>query len=225
MQQNKKTNKIKFLKSFKAKKLLSCSAGFTIIETLVALSIFSFSILALLAVTSQGTANTDFSKNKLTASYLAEEGVEMVRNMRDSASLAGTTWNDSFHNNAEFRLSDCYQSGQSLGCDIDSETLTIFACPLSRSACENLGYDSSSGFYRSGSFASALSDSGFSRLITLRDIGNDEVNITSVVSWNQGTQSKNVTLSEDVFDWVTITPVPAPAPSPTPTPTPQNNPL
>ncbi len=181
--------------------------GFTIIETLVALSIFSFSILALLVVTSQGTANTNFTKNKLSALYLAQEGIEMIRNMRDSASLAGGAWNDSFHNNAPFQLSSCYSSGQSFGCDIDSQTLTIFACPIAREACGNLGYDSSSGFYRSGSFAQSLADSGFSRLIRLRDIGNEEVEVTAIVSWNQGSQSKSVTLSEDLLDWATITPI------------------
>ena len=133
----------------------------------------------------------------------------MVRNMRDSASLSGAVWNDSFHNNIPFQLSDCYVSGQSLGCDIDSQTLAIFACPIARTGCENLGYDSSFGFYRSGSFAQSLPDSGFNRLILLRDVGNEEVEVTAIVSWSQGTQSKSVTLAEDLLDWATIAPIPA----------------
>ncbi len=186
--------------------------GFTIIETLVALSIFSFSILALLVVTSQGAASTTFTKNRLSASYVAQEGIEMVRNMRDSSSLAGIPWNDSFHNNVSFELSKCYPAplSQLAGCDIDSQTLAIFQCPLASGSCGNLGYDSSSGFFRSGSFAPSLPDSGFNRVITLRDLGtgNNEVEVTSVVSWNQGGQSRSVALTEDLFDWATVTTAP-----------------
>jgi len=58
--------------------------GFTLIETMVALAIFSVSIVSLIAMTSQGVANVSLAKNKLIASYLAQEGIEVVRNNRDS---------------------------------------------------------------------------------------------------------------------------------------------
>lgn len=197
------------MKNFIKNKNKSKTSGFTIIETLVALSIFCFSILALLVVTSQGAASTTFTKNKLSASYLAQEGIEMIRNMRDGASLSAKPWIDSFHNNVLFELSKCYPNplSQLAGCDIDSQTLTIFQCPLADGSCGNLRYDSSSGFFRSGSFASiSLPDSGFNRVITLRDLGtgNNEVEVTSVVSWIQGGQNKSVALIEDLFDWATI---------------------
>ncbi len=58
--------------------------GFTLIETLVAISIFVASVTALLVVTGNGIKNVNSAQNKLTATYLAQEGAELVRAARDS---------------------------------------------------------------------------------------------------------------------------------------------
>src|SRR3989338_3611481 len=63
------------------------NSGFTIIETLVALSIFTTSILAIFAVVPPGLSGVNYVKNKLTASYLAEEAIDLVRAYRDSGNL------------------------------------------------------------------------------------------------------------------------------------------
>ena len=85
MQKSKLQFKQKFLKA-KSLQLAANSyfRGFTLIETMVALAIFSVSIVSLIAMTSQGVANVSLAKNKLIASYLAQEGIEVVRNNRDS---------------------------------------------------------------------------------------------------------------------------------------------
>lgn len=71
------------------------NTGFTIIETLVAISIFTTSILVLLAVLTQGISNTSYAKKKIIAGYLAQEGIECIRNTRDNYILyAGHTWAD-----------------------------------------------------------------------------------------------------------------------------------
>ena len=59
--------------------------AFTLIETLVAISIFTMSILGLLSVLASGISNTNYAKQKVAATYLAQEGIEYVRNLRDSA--------------------------------------------------------------------------------------------------------------------------------------------
>ncbi len=84
---------------FKTKKeAKSKERGFTIVETLIAISVFSFSLLAFMAVLSQGTSDINYAKKKIEATYLAQEGIEHVRNMRDNdilfTSYTGLTWND-----------------------------------------------------------------------------------------------------------------------------------
>jgi Tfp pilus assembly protein PilV len=61
--------------------------GFTLVETLVAISIFTMSILGLMSVLASGIADTNYAKQKIVASYLAQEGIEYVRNMRDNLVL------------------------------------------------------------------------------------------------------------------------------------------
>ncbi len=58
--------------------------GFTLLETLVAVAIFTVSVLALLSVLSGGIASTNYAKRKIMATYLAQQGVEYIRNQRDN---------------------------------------------------------------------------------------------------------------------------------------------
>lgn len=193
----------------KQRRIKNEKAGFTIIETLVSLAIFASSILGLIVITSQGAADTNYAKNKLVASYLAQEGIEMVRNMRDSSSLAGNSWQATWQDNAAYQLSSCYATGAGSGCDIDPSTLAIAPCSTaSQSGCAPLRYDLSTGMYRLNASNPSVPESPFSRLITVRDISPNEVAITSTIYWMQGATPRNVSVNEDLFDWVTITPTP-----------------
>ena len=79
---------IKFCKNKK-------ESGFTLIETLIAISIFSISIVTLMTVLSSGISDINYAKKKITATYLAQEGIEYARNQRDNYFLSSTTeWND-----------------------------------------------------------------------------------------------------------------------------------
>jgi Tfp pilus assembly protein PilV len=62
--------------------------GFTLIETLVAISIFTMSILGLMSVVASGITDTSYAKQKMAASYLAQEGIEYTRNTRDTSVLS-----------------------------------------------------------------------------------------------------------------------------------------
>lgn len=68
-------------------KIKQKNRAFTLVETLVAISIFSVSILGLMSVLASGISNTNYAKQKTMASYLAQEGIEYVRNLRDNAIL------------------------------------------------------------------------------------------------------------------------------------------
>ncbi|MEI6022839.1 MAG: type II secretion system protein [bacterium] len=61
--------------------------GFTLIEMLVAVMILTLSVTALLSV-SAGTANSvRYSKNKIIATWLAQQALDTVRNSRDTAMI------------------------------------------------------------------------------------------------------------------------------------------
>lgn len=65
--------------------------GFTLVETLIALSIFTVSILGLMSILATGISNTGYAKRKVAAEYLAQEGIEYVRNLRDTTVLYDAT--------------------------------------------------------------------------------------------------------------------------------------
>ncbi|MEI6281068.1 MAG: prepilin-type N-terminal cleavage/methylation domain-containing protein [bacterium] len=185
-------------------------AGFTLIETLVAVSIFSLSILALLVVLTQGIANNNYAKKKIIAGYLAQEGIEYIRNMRDTFVLypdnadTPTGWVDF---KAYLVAASCDIGA---GCYYNADTLFSIAPPkpIAKTpfypcvvSCPNIMYKDDSGEY-GYSIGSLSADSGYSRKIEVRIIGENEVEIFSTVSWAQGSGTYSMTFSEDLFNWI-----------------------
>lgn len=67
------------------------SRGFTLIETVVALAILSAAVVGPMSLVSRGITDIRASKNRLIASYLAEEGLEIVRAVKENNALSGLT--------------------------------------------------------------------------------------------------------------------------------------
>ena len=70
-------------------KILNKNKGFTILEVLVAIFIITTGGLAAYAMVQQIIFSTLSSSYRLTAAYLAKEGIETVRNIRDTNWLQG----------------------------------------------------------------------------------------------------------------------------------------
>ncbi len=70
-------------------KILNKNKGFTILEVLVAIFIITTGGLAAYAMVQQIIFSTLSSSYRLTAAYLAKEGIETVRNNRDTNWLQG----------------------------------------------------------------------------------------------------------------------------------------
>ena len=178
---------IKFILSQQGKQ--NKKNGFTLIETLVAVSIF----MALLVVLTQGIANNNYAKKKILASYLAQEGIEYIRNMRDTYTLytgvPGNSWNG-----FKAKLAPCNPGN---GCRFD----TVF--PHVVVVCNdpnNCKLYESNGSYSTNPIGGA--DSGFVRKIWMTTVNVDEVKIFSDVSWTQGSGSYSITFSENLFNWI-----------------------
>lgn len=69
-------------------------AGFTIIEVLIAVAVITIGILGILVIIHQTIAYMALSSSRLVATYLAQEGMEIVRNIRDTNWLNARSWND-----------------------------------------------------------------------------------------------------------------------------------
>lgn len=181
------------------------NTAFTLVETLIAISIFTLSILALMSVLSQGISDTNYAKKKIIAAYLAQEGIEYIRNIRDtyvlysaSGPIGWTSFNSKMIGASCDQLNGCYFDDQNL--NYSDQTQPIIDTPLTicGPSCIPLLYDSTSGKY---GYASGT-DSGFTRKIRVSIISPDETKVFSTVSWTQGSGAYQITFSESLFNWV-----------------------
>ncbi len=74
----------------------SADNGFSLIEILVAIGIVSVGIIAIVSLFNTNLKDEIRSKNKLTAIYLAQEAIEVVRQQRDNNWKSGVAWDTGF---------------------------------------------------------------------------------------------------------------------------------
>jgi prepilin-type N-terminal cleavage/methylation domain-containing protein len=202
--------------------ILSCTksgspkftTGFTLVEVLVAISIFTVSILALMSVLTQGIIQTNYAKTKIIATYLAQEGIEYMRNMRDTFvlytdPLTGQTGWDAFNNKVappgnticdQLNLNGCFV-GDLAAADYSnpSKPMTTIAVTACGGTCPTLLYDGTTGKY---SYVPGGINSGYIRKIRVLKISANETKVFSTVYWKQSSGSYSVVFSESLFNWV-----------------------
>ena len=66
--------------------------GFTLIETLIAILIFTAALVSLMTIAGRGISATSGARQQITAHYQAQEGIEVARNIRDSNFKSGNPW-------------------------------------------------------------------------------------------------------------------------------------
>ena len=175
------------------------------VETLVAISIFTVSILALLSLLADSIADTNYAKKKIVASYLAQEGIEYMRNLRDTYVLFDATDSQTGWNSFVAKLlgngcddnNGCYFDDQNLDYGSTQQpmiSITVSACGA---ACPPLLYDEATGKYGYGFGV----NQGFTRKIEAVDISSNEMKILSTVLWTRGSGQYSITLSENLFKW------------------------
>ena len=80
--------------------------GFSLIEVLLSLLVVSFGVTAAAALMVNNIKNLQTSKNQIIASQLAQEGTELVRNLKDNKQLDGSPYSfvSSGNNKTDLRI-------------------------------------------------------------------------------------------------------------------------
>ena len=166
--------------------------GFTLIETLVAITILVISIVGPLYAVHKAITASYTARDTLAATALAQEGMEFVRSTRDSNYLSGQS-------NWLSGLSTCMISGvegpSDYGCGPDVPSGSLEAC--GSSGCTALRLDTSSRYRQGGSGASTR----FSRKVTISTVSANEVEVTVRVSWSTLRIPYTVTVTEHLYNW------------------------
>lgn len=155
--------------------------GFTLLETLVAISILALALAGILSLSAIGIHSSSNASNQIKAFFLASEAIEYARNKRDSNVIAGSGWLAG--------LGGCEE-----GCFIDAYGDTVSPC--AGGVCPKIKFDPSANRYNHVSG----SDSVFTRKLTIAQSADYEVKISSEVSWMQGGLPRTFVLEERMFD-------------------------
>ena len=167
---------------------------------MVAVSIIAISVAAPTYGASRALTAAQNANSQLTASYLAQEGIEYARVARDSYYLAARTdkatassngW-DAFNDNV---VNFCTGSA---GCSFDSLNPSFTACG---SSCPKLNLRKSTGEYTTQT-GSGLDPTIYTRTIKMSSVTADEVEITSTVSWSFHDTTHRVEIVSRLTRWL-----------------------
>lgn len=172
------------------------SRGFSLVETLVAVTILLVAVLVPMHIASQSIKTAAFSREQLVAVSLAQEGVETIVRLRDNDALdGGPTWD--WYDNLP---AACKAAA---GCSYDGGTDTYVDCNTIANCRLYLDDAATDGEYYTHE-SSGLVDSGFTRQIRVSEVVADsEVLITSTVSWDSGIldgDTVSITTRTEVFN-------------------------
>lgn len=177
--------------------------GFTLLETLFSILIFSAALISLMTIAARGISATADSEQTTTASYLAQEGIEVARNIRDSNYASGAAF--------DATLSTCTAAAP---CNISYGStptampiLAVTTCggiqPGTTQAnpiCSIPVYQSSvSGWYTN--LGQGATQTQFYRTIYVIPNSAHEDQIISRVNWTYKTIPQTVSLDTIVTNW------------------------
>ena len=171
--------------------------GFTLLEALFAIFIITVGLTGAISAILQLLNLSSFSSSKLTAAYLAQEGIEIVRNMRD------TNWLQAGEPGKVSPWDDGLPTGDY---ELDYTTVT-FSNTTDFEKCADLGYNCNSynnnylridgGFYNYTNGAPTK----FKRKITIQKPTADRLDITVQITWSEKGKSYSFSAQENLYNW------------------------
>ncbi|MBU3968647.1 type II secretion system GspH family protein [Patescibacteria group bacterium] len=159
------------------------NSGFTLVETLIAITILVSAIVGPMVVVQKSLSSANFAKSQIISFHLAGEAIEYIRNKRDGNTLSGVSWING--------LSECIDKK----CAVDTVNDTISQCSEN---CPNLQFDSINGFY---GYDSNWEDSIFNRVVEIKSINEEELSILVTIFWKSGVFTKEFSVRENLFNW------------------------
>ena len=152
--------------------------GFSLLEVIIAIFIITLGLIGILSLVVQSIQVQYINKNNMIASQLAQEGIELVRNIRDNNWIDGLGWKSGI--GTGFYIID-YING--INSNISDTKL----------------YIDGNGFYKHGLEATT---SNFNRLIEITDTDNgDGIDVKSTVIWQEKNNSHSYIAETELYDW------------------------
>jgi len=165
--------------------------AFTLVEVLIAISILVVGILSGFILITKVLYNTAVIQDRLTASSLAQEGIELVRQVRDSNLLqimngGSAGWKDGLVDGS-YTIESKAGSGQ-----------PITLSSVDEGEGSNFFYNDDTKIYN----YTTGEPTTFNREIKITTINNDEIRVESIMKWKTRTIDFNLTVEDHLFNWL-----------------------
>lgn len=180
--------------------MMNTSRGFTLIETMVAISLLMIAIVAPMSLTTQSLSTAYYARDQITAIHLAQEAIESIRHVRDNNVLRNALGTSA--NLLDGIPPSALSNGDAFTVDTldDSMQACTGACPPLKSNGELYGYGSGSEWVPT-QFTRTVHAS-FVKFVDGTD-NTDEVRITVDIAWQTGSYPpRSFTISGNLFRWV-----------------------
>lgn len=189
--------------------------GFTLLETLVALAIILAALIGPVALVTRSLSDTSFAKNKLIALNLAQEGLEIVRTVRENnvicEAVGAIAWDwrkDS--NGSAGLLTDLPQPRKVSAITVDAYTCNSTTIHNPQT---NIAGNCSTDFLTINVLGRYGYDAGTPTIFTrCVDIliptsaegvipATDMLDVVSTVTWTEPRRTKSIILQQRLYHW------------------------
>lgn len=167
-------------------------SGFSLVETLVAISILLIVIVGPMALSMQAAKSSTFATEQIQAFFLAQEGLELAQKARDDIMLDYTNFGGATANpwsqftNVTGVYGDCF-AASGCGLEWDATAAGELETPAACSTIANcrLYLDSTGRSFFTHSASASITP--YTRRIYFSDaVAGREIKVTSVVTWRTG---------------------------------------
>lgn len=152
--------------------------GQAIVEAIVAISILVMGLLGIFSLVSRSLSLNRVIADQSTATHLAAEGIELVKNLIDTNVIQGKPWN--------------------LGLALGDYEMDFNDSALAPNQNRKLNFDSGSGQYSYDFGAPTV----FRRVITITQPTPEEIKVNSLLKWvTRGSGEFEINLEDHFFNW------------------------
>jgi hypothetical protein len=183
----------------------SFSKSFTLLEVILAITVLTLAVGGSFILIQQTLASVSAVQSKLIASYLAQEGIEIVKNIRDNNWLNFQEWDQGLE------AGDCWEGDYQTGAPPGYSSFTSCPYPYQYDNLRFLGIDGD-GFYGYSYFPG--DETVFKRKITISEKEDldkdpeqdpeekpDRLKVSVEVLWEERGKTHSITAQEYLYNW------------------------
>lgn len=180
-------------------------SGFTLVEVMVAVAVLSVGLIGAANLIAYNISNSGKAINKTIATNLAQESIELARNIRDTNWLSGSLWDNNLVQTIGDNRRIAFFCGGLANQNISPAPANIDACgnncvvytyikTSDGSKCYSDDFGNQAGY-------NAPQVSGFYRLMTLNRMSADSILATANIKWLEQGNARYLTIQEILYNW------------------------